>query len=128
MFKTLVYSQSTILHVCFIVPRWHSSRVVCVCVCVWQHAFCFYVDGGWGGFGHKGNKPVPVRETAPFMPPLFASTQPPAANLSLHVFDSSFVRACTSAVGGCILKKQKSAAAHSALEKKLFNKRLCLTD
>lgn len=38
---------------------------------------------GYGGFGHRGNKPVPGRKTAPPPPPLPRPQQPPSPSLCL---------------------------------------------
>lgn len=59
---------------------WHGNGCVCVCLLA---SFCLYVDGGYsgggGGFRHRGNKPVPGRKTAFFLPPL-----PPPSHTHTH--------------------------------------------
>ena len=105
----------------------------CICLSACFLFVCRWGEGGWclgggWGFGHRGNKPVPGRKTASFLPLCF---HPPLSSL-LHqphpqqppsVFMPLIHLLCDDAppaVGGCAASRQKHKdGGHLVIEKKL---------
>lgn len=109
---------------------------VCVCICACWHVFCLYVDGvaveGVGVLGTGEINQCLAGKRPSFCPLCFPSSPPPppTATLSLHVFDPSIVRRCTSSCGR--LHPNKMQGRHLFIEKKLkytrLNERSFITD
>lgn len=91
----------------------------CMCLSACFLFVCRWGNGGWGewGFGHRGNKPVPGRETACFLPLCFST--PPHSSLLHHphpqqppsVFMPLIHLLCDDAppaVGGCAASRQNT--------------------
>lgn len=76
---------------CFIVPRWHVCRGVCLPACVLFVCAWYCSGGGFGGTGEINQSLAGKQPSC--CPPITTPT------LSLHAFDPSIVRWCTTSCG-----------------------------